>query len=115
MKKDMPRSQDKRDRPITLRLPIVTEVLLALWGHARERSVTAMAEAIVTDRAEREDRRLQIWQAICRLAELNNMTANAYITQYLKQTGDFDFLDLESIDWGIVLLDKEKKDDQDEY
>lgn len=75
-----------------------------------------MAEAIVTDRSERRERRQEIWQAICRLAELNNMTANAYITQFLKQTGDFSFLDLENIDWRVVLLDEvQDREDGEDY
>lgn len=108
----MARSIDKRDRPITLRLDIVVDVLLHLWGDTRgERSVTNMAEAIVTDRAMNKDNREEIWRSLCAKAEMHGMSAREYITQSLKDSGNFDFLDLEKIDWCVLFRDAPPKDD----
>jgi hypothetical protein len=70
-----------------------------------------MTEAIVIDRALTDENREEIWRCICMIAEMNQMTPRQYITYFFKGTGDFDFLDLDSINWCALFRDTPPKDE----
>ena len=70
-----------------------------------------MTEAIVIDRALTDENREEIWRCICMIAEMNQMTPRQYITYFFKGTGDFDFLDLDSINWCALFRDTPPRDE----
>jgi len=70
-----------------------------------------MTEAIVIDRALTDENREEIWRCICMIAEMHQMTPRQYITHFFKGTGDFDFLDLDSINWCVLFHDTTPEDE----
>ena len=70
-----------------------------------------MTESIVTDRALADENREEIWRCICMIAEMHQMTPRQYITHFFKGTGDFDFLDLDSINWCVLFHDTTPEDE----
>ncbi|MEO0491029.1 MAG: hypothetical protein AAFZ49_15960 [Cyanobacteria bacterium J06659_2] len=97
MKNVSPKSIDRRDRPIPVRLPIEVEIFYALTGDfVREGSTTRMLEQFLIDRSTIPDNIAALARGIEVRAKILGKAPRDVLIEALEEKGYGEFLDLDN-------------------
>ena len=104
MNKVSPRSIDRRDRPIPVRLPIEVELFYALTGEfVREASTTRTLEQFLMDRSTVPENIEALGRAIRVRAKLLGKTPKEVMIAALEEKNYANFLNLDDVADGLCL------------